>query len=48
MTPIIHPTLAYLLLEVTTRVLLLFNNLTNGGGNSATPAGNLAGNSSYV
>lgn len=42
MTPIIHPTLAYLLLEVTTRVLLLFNNLTGGanGGNATSPAGN--------
>ena len=33
MTPIIHATLSYLLLEVTTRVLLLYNNL-GGGGNS--------------
>lgn len=34
LTPIIHPSIAYLLLEVTTRVLLLYNNFNSGGGNN--------------
>lgn len=32
LTPIVHPSLSYLLLEVTTRVLLLYNSLNCGGG----------------
>lgn len=44
MTPIIHSSLSYLLLEVTTRVLVLLNKLLgqrgggNGGGNGLVPA----------
>lgn len=40
MTPIIHPTLTYLLLEVTTRVLLLYNSINSsfgGGGGGGNP-----------
>ena len=45
MTPIIHSSLAYLLLEVTTRALLLLNNLTNQrGGNNGGIGGNGNGN----
>ena len=38
LTPIIHPTLTYLLLEVTTRVLLLYNSMNSafGGGNGGS------------
>ena len=34
LTPIIHPTLTYLLLEVTTRVLLLYNSMNSSFGGS--------------
>ena len=42
LTPLIHSSLVYLLLEVSTRVILLYNNLTNnnnGGGFPANPLG---------